>query len=149
MSASAIVLVRPHSLIGRVIDRATGSRGWSHCFVDPDWTLRGDPIVIDVSFARGVEFARWSAVVPDGVETLRIELDDATARYFLDRVRRCLGRRYDFKAMALQPLQRVRGTYCSMVVAECLPPSWRRDLPVLPCPSDLAALQRRDRRWSC
>lgn len=140
----AIVLVKPGlSPINIAIDLATGARGWSHCFVDPGWEHHGrDPIVIDISRERGVELSTWSRACSNR-PTRRLELDEPTGVRVLEQLSRCLGRPYNIVAMILQPLQReaLRGTYCSTVIAECLPVALRAKLPKCPCPADLLALE--------
>ncbi len=143
--AVAIVLVEPADLIGHAINLATGRRGWSHCFVDPDWPHMGrDPVVIDISRERGVELSTWSRAAGPGLrQTYRIDLDVATGRHVLDRIVEHIGRPYGFGSMLLQPLQRPwlgTGAYCSRVVADCLPLAVRCCLPRCPCPADLIAL---------
>lgn len=142
--AVAIVLVAPGSSpINLAIDLCTGRRGWSHCFVDPGWEHHGrDPIVIDISRERGVELSTYSRASSNR-PTKRLELDGPTGERVLERLGRCLGRPYSLIAMMLQPLQResLRGTYCSTVVADCLPVALRCKLPACPCPADLLALE--------
>lgn len=144
MARASIVLVEPHDMIGHLINVATGSRGWSHCFVDPGWPSLGrDPVVIDISRERGVELSTWTRAASKR-RTLRIELDDATSACVLERLSSYLGQPYSFKAMLLQPLGKPwvgRGAYCSRVVADCLPLSLRTCLPPCPAPADLLALQ--------
>jgi hypothetical protein len=142
---AAIVLVEPGDFIGHAIDFFTGSRGWSHCFVDPGWPSRGrDPIVIDISRENGVELSTWSRAA-EGRETCRIELDEDASRCVLEHLAPYLGLPYSFGSMMLQPLQTRtvggRGAYCSRVVADCLPLALRARLPPCPAPSDLLALR--------
>lgn len=140
----SIVLTGPgDDPISKLIDIATGRRGWAHCFVDPGWTAAGDPIVIDISRQEGVQFSTWSHAT--GLRaTRRIELDMPAGVHLLDQLWPCIGRRYSMAAMVLQPLQSkvLRGTYCSTIVADCLPSHLRERLPECPCPSDLLMLER-------
>lgn len=141
----AIVLVAPGtSIVNLGIDLATGRRGWSHCFVDPGWDNHGrDPIVIDISRHRGVELTTYSRASSNR-PTRRLELDAPTGERVLEQLGRVLGRPYNVVAMLLQPLGRasLRGTYCSTVVADCLPVALRARLPACPCPADLLALEQ-------
>jgi hypothetical protein len=141
----AIVLVEPGTdVVSVAVDFATGRRGWSHVFIDPGWPSDGDPIVVDITRELGVQLSTWTRA-SGGRRTRRIELDHATGRCVLEALGKCLGRSYNRTAMVLQPLQRVafRGTYCSTVIADCLPASLRELLPACPSPADLAKLEAR------
>ncbi len=141
----AIVLVAPGaSLINLGINLATGRRGYTHCFVDPGWENHGrDPIVIDISRHRGVELTTYSRASGNR-PCKRLELEDASGARVLEQLGRCIGRPYNFVAMLLQPLRRstLHGTYCSTIIAECLPPALRARLPPCPCPADLLVLEQ-------
>lgn len=144
----AIVLVAPGTdLVSWAIDRMTGSRGWSHCFVDPGWASNGDPVVVDISRPRGVEFSTWSKA-SENRPTKRLELEHGAGRCMLDSLIRCIGKPYNLTAMVLQPVQRelLRGIYCSTVIADCLPADLRARLPTCPSPADLLELERSTRR---
>lgn len=141
----AIVLCEPMKgdFIGWAIDRATGRRGWSHVFVDLGWPSSGrDPIVCDISRERGVELTTWSKVAGER-GTMRIELESGDGRIMLERLLPCIGRPYNNVAMVLQPLrtEALRGTFCSAIVAECLPEPLRKLLPPVPCPADFLNLR--------
>lgn len=138
----AIVLVGPGDAIGHAIDRATGRRGISHCCVELDWPHVGDPWLVEISREHGVEIQRWSTVVLERHHE-RIELTSECGAFLLAQLQRRLGEPYHFKAMLLQPLQiaALTGTYCSTVVADCLPAHLRSLLPRLPAPADLRALR--------
>jgi len=142
-SCAAIVLLAPHDWITRAIDLATGRRGWSHCFVDPGWA-GVDPAVIDVSRTHGVQWSRWSRVVPEGIRTKRLPLRGGVASHVLGSLTEHMGRPYSIATMLVQPLQiselRARGVYCSGVVRDCLPRELRSLLPSQPSPSDLLAI---------
>lgn len=140
----SIVLTGPgDDPISKLIDIATKRRGWAHCFIDPGWNAPGDPVVIDISRQEGVQFSTWTAATSNRA-TRRINLDPIAGIHVLDRLWPCIGQRYSMAALVLQPLQSriLRGTYCSTIVADCLPPRLRGQLPTCPSPSDLLELER-------
>lgn len=133
-----LVAVDPSDRVSVAVDRVTGRRGWSHCYVDPCRTRDGVVSIVDYTVRRGVH---WS--LPQRYasrERVAIRLDPVTASELWGCVRGRIGKAWD--AGPLLVGQESAATCVGLVVA-CLPGAMRDRLEPLregPClsPNTLA-----------
>ena len=134
-----VLLCAPDDWVGRVINLATGRRGWSHVAWATGRRHRGSELVIDIDRDLGVVWSTFDAVAR-GRTVLRLPVGTHAAAIERRLVAR-IGEPYSHVAMLCQPLpMRVRGAYCSRVVADALPVRLRLCLPTNPSPADFEVL---------
>lgn len=128
-----LVRVDPASVVSKMVDRLTGSRGYSHVYVDPCRTIDGKRMVIDYTPLRGVHWAPVNVYANRQVDF--VKLDDQQAMEVWGCVRSRIGRPFKVAPMVLAAPSVAN---CVGLVVSCMPGDIRRELDKLregPCVS--------------
>ena len=107
---AAIILLAPTSNWGRMVDRATGSMGWSHVLLDAgEEDDDGIPLWWDCTPAKGIHRVRATQTNYSRRDSARIELQPADSIFVWRCATVCQGRNYSTKDS------------CASWVIRCLP----------------------------
>lgn len=111
-----LVGVDPESRTSAAIDKATGSRGFSHVLFDPCRSHDGRALVVDYTMRHGVHWATLDAYAHRRIE--RVQLDAQTGLETWGCVRASLGKQ--FRTLELVAGNSEAGS-CVGLIVRCLP----------------------------
>lgn len=116
----SILLLAPHGELGRSLDRATGSRGFSHVAWDAcEEDEQGQPLAIDCTPSKGVHRAPLEPLVAR--QHVRVYVPEPWGREAYGCVRARLGQRYSLGGMLRSESSPGEGSICTEMVMQCLP----------------------------